>query len=91
MEVWFILISIIAFIQMGYDKVQAIRGNWRVKEKNLWISALIGGALGSLLGMIIFRHKIRKMKFVIGFLLLAIIDGYILVEIARYLPQISIR
>ncbi|MBQ0140685.1 MAG: DUF1294 domain-containing protein [Kurthia sp.] len=91
MEAWIILISLIAFIQMGYDKMQAMRGKWRVKEKSLWLSAIIGGALGSLLGMIIFRHKIRKMKFVVGFIVLAIIDVIILLELVNYLPQISIR
>lgn len=91
MEIWLVVISLVAFIQMGYDKMQAIRGKWRVKEKKLWIIALIGGAIGSFLAMIIFRHKIRKKIFVVGFTLLAIIYSFILVEIARYLPLISIR
>lgn len=91
MEVWLVLMTVIAFIQMGYDKLQAMRGKWRVKEKKLWLFAVVGGAIGSFLGMLIFRHKIRKMKFVVGFTLLAIIYSFILVEITSYLPLISIR
>ncbi|GEK30083.1 membrane protein [Kurthia zopfii] len=59
---------------MGYDKRKAIKREWRVPEKSLWLLALIGGAPGAFLGMIVFRHKIKKMKFVVGFTLLMLID-----------------
>jgi len=59
---------------MGYDKRKAIKREWRVPEKSLWLLALIGGAPGAFLGMIVFRHKIKKKKFVVGFTLLMVID-----------------
>lgn len=71
---WLIICSIFSFIQMGYDKRKAIKRQWRVPEKSLWLLALIGGAPGAFLGMIVFRHKIKKTKFVIGFTLLMVID-----------------
>lgn len=91
MEAWIILMSCIAFIQMGYDKMQARRGKWRVSEKALWLTAFFGGAIGSFIAMFTFRHKVRKTGFLIGFTVLAILYLFLLVELPRYLPQISLR
>lgn len=91
MELWIIIMTIVAFIQMGYDKLQAIKGKWRVSEKALWLAALLGGGIGSFVAMLIFRHKIRKPLFNIGFLLLAILYAIIFYEIPRFVPEISIR
>lgn len=47
----------------GYDKSRARHHAWRVPERTLlWLAALGGGA-GALLGMLLFRHKIRKPRF----------------------------
>lgn len=91
MEIWIIGLSVIAFAQMGLDKSRAIKGKWRIREKSLWLMAVCGGAIGSLVGMIVFRHKIRKVSFVIGFSLLAIIYFIIFLQIPRYIPFFSIR
>jgi len=50
-------INLVAFIMYGADKSQAKRGGWRVSERELLVLALIGGSLGALLGMQVFRHK----------------------------------
>lgn len=50
---------------MGIDKYKALNNKRRISEKSLILSALFFGGVGSLLGMIVFRHKIRKIKFVI--------------------------
>lgn len=60
------LINMIAFILMGLDKRRAKRGKWRIPEKTLWFSAVMGGVLGSILGMQIFRHKTKHKAFTIG-------------------------
>ncbi len=52
---------------MGLDKFYAVRGFWRIPEKWLLLCALPGGGIGGFLGMGIFRHKIRKPKFWLGF------------------------
>ena len=39
------------------------RGAWRIPERTLLIVPFFGGALGALLGMLLFRHKIRKLYF----------------------------
>ena len=67
-----ILMSITAFLGMGIDKRKARQHKHRISEKTLWILALLGGAIGSYLGMIFFRHKTKHLNFRIGFTILAV-------------------
>lgn len=75
---YFLIMFIIGFTVMGVDKWKAINSQWRIPEKRLWLIACIGGAAGTWLGMIIFHHKIRHNRFVYGFTLLTIIEGFII-------------
>ena len=61
--IYLIVINIISFLSMGLDKFLAIISKRRISENTLLFLTLIGGGLGTLIGMFIFRHKIRKMKF----------------------------
>ncbi|MBI4427249.1 MAG: DUF1294 domain-containing protein [Candidatus Magasanikbacteria bacterium] len=60
---YFLLINLISFFYIGVDKMKAQLNRRRVSEKTLWLSALIGGSLGTLLGMHFFRHKTKKISF----------------------------
>lgn len=64
-KIYLIAVNFVAFVMYGLDKVRAIKGLWRVPERVLLKVSLLGGALGSLLGMLLFRHKIRKWKFIL--------------------------
>lgn len=55
-------INFIVFLLYGIDKAKARRGKWRISEAALLIAAVFG-PVGALLGMIIFHHKTRKVKF----------------------------
>ena len=57
------VMSLVGFISMKVDKVKAEKGKWRTKEATLLLIALCGGALGSSLGMQLFRHKTKHIKF----------------------------
>ena len=59
---------------MRYDKRQAISGGWRVSESRLFLTALLGGAVGILLGMRVFRHKTKHWSFQIGVPLLLLLS-----------------
>lgn len=61
-----IIMNLIGFFLMGIDKRKAIKRAFRIPESTLFIVALIGGSLGSLLGMYVFRHKTRHWYFVYG-------------------------
>ena len=56
---WLILINIVTFVVFGLDKLLAKhpRFRQRVPEKNLLLLAVVGGSVGALLGMLVFRHK----------------------------------
>jgi uncharacterized membrane protein YsdA (DUF1294 family) len=51
---------------MGLDKYKARKRLWRIKESTLFLTSVIGGSLGSLLGMFLFHHKTKHTKFLIG-------------------------
>ena len=51
---------------MGIDKRKAIKRTFRIPEATLFIVALIGGSVGSIIGMQVFRHKTRHWYFVFG-------------------------
>ena len=62
---YLVFMSLIGLIQMGMDKRRAIKKRWRIPERTLILTAFLGGGIGSLLGMYVFRHKTRHRKFVI--------------------------
>ncbi|MGN1318971.1 MAG: DUF1294 domain-containing protein [Lachnospirales bacterium] len=70
---YYIFINLLLFIFMGIDKYKAVYHKWRIKEATLFILSLIGGGFGGFFGMFIFRHKIRKAKFWVIFILSIII------------------
>ena len=66
--------SFLLFAMMGIDKALAKRGAWRVPEKTLFLLALLGGALGGIIGMYFFRHKTRHASFKAGLAMLLIVN-----------------
>ncbi len=69
-----LLMSLVLFFVMGRDKKLAAARARRVPERTLFLLAFLGGALGGVLGMQIFRHKTQHMTFILGFPLLALIQ-----------------
>lgn len=63
--IYLAIINLITFICFGLDKYKAITTKRRISEKNLHTFSFIGGIIGAILGMLIFRHKINKVKFVV--------------------------
>lgn len=61
-----LIINLIGFLIMGIDKFKAQKGYWRTPEKTIFIITLLGGGIGTVAGMYVFRHKTKKMKFTIG-------------------------
>ena len=78
----FMIINVLSFFQMGFDKRRARRHGWRVPEAHLFLAALAGGSVGSILGMKVFHHKTRHWYFVWGMpailVVQAILTGLIL-------------
>ena len=51
---------------MLVDKWKAKKNRWRVRESTLLTVAALGGSIGSLAGMYLFRHKTQHLKFTLG-------------------------
>lgn len=64
--IYIILINLITFSVFGIDKLKAVKDKWRISEKVLFLLSIIGGSLGGLAGMYIFRHKTQKPAFKFG-------------------------
>lgn len=64
--IYFVSVNMIGFALMGIDKHKAKKRAFRIPEATLFIVALIGGSIGSILGMYAFRHKTRHWYFVYG-------------------------
>jgi len=77
---YLIIINIISFIIMGLDKLFAIKNKRRISENTLLFLSIIGGVFGTTLGMIIFKHKIRKPKFLILIPIILILTIYLIIK-----------
>ena len=63
---YLIAVNLIGFALMGIDKYKAKKRAFRIPEATLFIVAIIGGSIGSIIGMYAFRHKTRHWYFVYG-------------------------
>ena len=61
-----LIMTIVGFLSMYIDKKKAIKHQWRIPEKTLFLIAILGGSIGSNLGMAVCRHKTKHWYFVIG-------------------------
>lgn len=83
MIIYLLIINVITFFLYGIDKYKAVKGRWRIPEATLILFAMIGGAAGALLGMVIWHHKTRKWKFRILIPLFLVIWTVILIFLIR--------
>ena len=63
---YLLLINAAGFLLMLVDKWKAKKNRWRIRESTLLLVAALGGSIGSLAGMYLFRHKTQHLKFTLG-------------------------
>ena len=63
---YLVLVNVWAFGLMWFDKRRAKKAGRRIRERTLFLSALLGGSLGACVGMRVFRHKTKHWYFVWG-------------------------
>ncbi len=63
---YLLIINLIGFLAMGIDKLKAKKNWWRIPEGTLLMITILGGGIGSILGIYTFRHKTKKLKFTVG-------------------------
>ena len=82
---YFAIINIVAISVYGWDKLCAIRKWWRVPEMTLLAIALVGGSIGAIVSMRLFRHKTLHLKFKYGlpFILILQIAGLVYLHLPK--------
>lgn len=81
---YLLLINALGLLLMLIDKVKARKNSFRISEKALMGTAILGGSLGSMLGMYVCHHKTKKPKFRRGLPILFLLHTVIFVEIIIY-------
>ena len=64
--VYLLIVNAAGFLLMLVDKIKARKNLWRIPEATLITVAAIGGSIGAIAGMNLFRHKTKHAKFYIG-------------------------
>lgn len=82
---YLIIINALGLIFMLVDKIKAIKNLWRIPERTLFFIAFVGGSLGILVGMQLFRHKTLHPEFSVGVPLLLAGQVLIVLLVKRWL------
>lgn len=64
--IYFIIMNALGLNLMRTDKKRAVRNQWRIPERTLFLASLLGGSIGTWAGMYLFHHKTRHWYFVFG-------------------------
>ena len=64
--IYLLTVNALGFVLMTVDKYKAKKNLWRIPESTLMTVALLGGSIGSLMGMYTVRHKTKHLKFTLG-------------------------
>lgn len=81
--IYLLIINAVAFLLMGVDKNRARRYEWRIPEKALFLSAIVGGSIGAIVGMGIFRHKTKHVSFVVGMPAILVAQLILLMQVLK--------
>jgi len=71
---YLVIINVMALLLYYVDKKRAIKQKYRIPEKYLFLVAIVGGSVGSILGIYLFRHKTKRYNFTLGIPLLLVIQ-----------------
>lgn len=76
---YLLAVNLLTFATYGIDKYKARHARWRVREASLLLLAALGGSIGALLGMHLFRHKTQHKKFRYGVPLILLVQAAVAV------------
>lgn len=83
--VYLCIINALAMLLMLIDKQKAKKNKWRIPEKSLLGCCAIGGSLGGLIGMYLFRHKTKHISFTVSIPLMLILQVAAIIYFRQYL------
>lgn len=77
LKLYLLLINALALVLMLVDKRKARNNLWRIPERTLMLTAALGGSVGALIGMYLFRHKTKHPKFTVGIPAILVVQIFI--------------
>ncbi len=75
--IYLVIINVTTFIFFGFDKWMARTQGWRTKEATLWLLSFLGGTIGGIIGMQVFRHKTQKTSFQFIFAIILVVQAFV--------------
>ena len=84
------MLNLTGFALMGTDKYKAKKRAFRIPEATLFMIAVIGGSIGSIIGMYAFRHKTRHWYFVYGMPFILILQIILVIALLNAPIEFSI-
>ena len=81
---YLIFINIMGLLSMYLDKYFSKNNMYRISEKSLFFIAILGGSIGSIIGMYQFRHKTKHLKFTIFIPIIIVLNFITIYFIFKY-------
>ncbi len=81
--IYIFAVNVLGFALMGIDKSRAKKRGFRIPEATLFVVAIIGGSIGTIIGMFTFRHKTRHWYFLYG------LPAILLIQIALVIAVLA--
>ncbi len=88
--IYILAVNLLGFFLMGIDKQKARKRAFRIPEATLFTVAIIGGSLGSIIGMHLFRHKTRHWYFAYGLPVILVLQIAVVIALILSPLQISL-
>lgn len=82
--IYLVGINLITLIVYGSDKLFAASNSWRVRERTLLLLAILGGSVGALVGIYLFRHKTKKTSFLLPLVVIILVQLAIVLYLADF-------
>lgn len=82
---YLLIINLVTLFIWGYDKQMAKKNRQRISEIQLLLLVFLGGFLGGVLGVLLFKHKISKRFFLIKFFAVGLLQLIFLRFVLRIL------
>ncbi len=79
--IYIFAVNVLGFALMGIDKSRAKKRGFRIPEATLFVVAIIGGSIGTIIGMFTFRHKTRHWYFLYGLPVILLIQIALVVAV----------
>lgn len=86
---YIVILNLFGLFIMHVDKEKAKKGKFRIRERTLILVVILGGSIGSYMGMKIFRHKTKHFKFKYGIPFIILVQILIFLYLGNNIISVS--